>query len=226
MLTSRSYSRIIAGTMTWGSWGKALSTKGMQTLMHHCIAQGISTFDHADIYGGYTNEADFGKAWAGANIARDQIQLISKCGIQFKCEARPHDIGHYQYDTAYIVAQVEQSLKNLRTDYLDMLLLHRPSPLMQPDEIAEAITRLRKAGKIIDFGVSNFTPTQTALIHSRFPVQGNQVECSLTQVATLYDGTLDDCIQHQRMAMAWSPLGNFFTNKTCLRSTRKMKIYL
>jgi len=208
-----SYSKIIAGTMTWGSWGKALSTPQMSALINYCLELGISTFDHADIYGGYTNEVEFGKALKESGIARDQIQLISKCGIQLVVDNRENKINHYQYDKDYIVWSVEQSLKHLQTDYLDLLLLHRPSPLMHPEQVADAINQLRKDDKIRDFGVSNFTPAQVALIESETEVQANQIECSLTQHKAFYNGILDDGIINNRMMMAWSPLGSYFRKK-------------
>ena len=210
MIKSNKYSRIIAGTMTWGSWGKNLTKPKSIDLMNHCLANRITTFDHADIYGGYTNEVHFGNAFAESGIPRENIQLITKCGIQFVCDARENKIGHYQYDKKYIIASVEQSLQNLKTDYIDFLLLHRPSPLMEPLEITDAIQKLQEEGKIRDFGVSNFSPSQIQMIESEIPVLGNQIEFSLTQDSTMYDGTLDDCITNKRMAMSWSPLGNYF----------------
>ena len=213
MTKSNKYSKIIAGTMTWGSWGKNLTKLQSIDLMNHCLSIGVTTFDHADIYGGYTNETSFGNAFAESGIPRENIQLITKCGIQFVCDARDNRIGHYQYDKKYIVASVEQSLLKLKTDYIDFLLLHRPSPLMEPVEIAEAIHKLQNEGKIRDFGVSNFSPSQIQMIESKIPVQGNQIEFSLTQNSTMYDGTLDDCITNKRMAMSWSPLGNYFKEK-------------
>ncbi|MGB5818645.1 MAG: aldo/keto reductase [Saonia sp.] len=216
-----SYSRIIAGTMTWGSWGKQLPKKEMITLMHHCIDSDITTFDHADIYGGYTTEAAFGKAFAESNISRESIQLITKCGIQFNAEARKNVVKHYNYSKDYIVWSAEQSLKNLGTDYLDLFLVHRPSPLMHPHEIAEAIAQLQKEGKIKEFGVSNFTSSQIAMLETAIAVRANQVEFSLTADGALYDGTLDDCIAHKRMAMAWSPLGSYFREKNKKRKRIK-----
>jgi len=204
------YSDIIAGTMTWGSWGKQFSKTEIIDLMEHCLEIGITTFDHADIYGDYTNEADFGKAFSESDISRESVQLISKCGIQFDAKGRENRIKHYEYSKAYIVWSVERSLKNLHTEYLDMLLLHRPSPLMHPEEIVEAILKLQKEGKIKDFGVSNFTPSQISLLESVIPVSSNQVEFSLTQNEVMYNGTLDDCIANKRMAMSWSPLGTYF----------------
>ncbi|RKN83018.1 aldo/keto reductase [Ulvibacterium marinum] len=203
-------SRIIAGAMTWGQWGKQLSKNEIADLIHHCLEVGITTFDHADIYGGYTNETDFGQGFAQSGITRNKIQLITKCGIQYVCDARKNRIKHYDYSSDYIVWSAEQSLKNLRTDYVDLFLLHRPSPLMHPDEIADAIGKLKKEGKIKEFGVSNFTPAQIAMLETGIPVSANQVEFSLTAEGVMYDGTLDDCLANQRMAMSWSPLGSYF----------------
>ena len=210
MTQASNYTPVIAGTMTWGRWGKGFSTAEMDRLMKQCLELGITTFDHADIYGGYTTEADFGAAFSESGIARETIQLISKCGIQYLCEARPMAVKHYQYDAAYIIRSVEQSLQNLRTEYLDLLLLHRPSPLMHPAEVGEAFGRLRDAGKVRSFGVSNFTPSQVALIETAVAVEAHQFECSLSARQALYDGVLDDCMMHGRTAMAWSPLGSYF----------------
>ena len=204
------YSRLIAGTMTWGSWGKQLSKKEMADLMHHCLSNNITTFDHADIYGGYTTEADFGKAFTDSGINRENIQLISKCGIQYLSENRTNKVKHYDYSKEYIIWSVEESLKNLETDYLDLLLLHRPSPLMVAEEIAEAITILKKDGKIRDFGVSNFTPSQMEMIGLRMDIDVNQIEFSLTQHSAMHDGTLDYLKTCGIKPMAWSPLGSVF----------------
>lgn len=203
------YSRIIAGAMTWGSWGKKLAKKEIIDLMLHCVENGLTTFDHADIYGDYGTESDFGKAYAESGIERPSIQLISKCGIQMT-SGRDNRLGHYEYKKEYIIWSVEQSLKKLNTEYLDLLLLHRPSPLMEPYEIAEAINHLLENGKIKQFGVSNFTPSQIGMLEKSIPVLGNQVEFSLSHDAPMYDGTFDDCIANGRMAMAWSPLGNVY----------------
>ncbi len=213
MELTKTFSRIISGCMTWGSWGKKLSTEEMIGLMNHCLEHGLTTFDHADIYGGYTTEDDFGKAFAASNIDRSKIQLISKCGIQLT-SGRENLLKHYEYSKEYIVWSTENSLKKLQAEYLDLLLLHRPSPLMKPDEIAEAATTLLKEGKIKNFGVSNFTPTQIALLEKSIPISCNQVEFSLTHSAPMDDGTFDDCILHHRAAMAWSPLGGVFREKT------------
>lgn len=221
MKNTTKYSRIIAGAMTWGQWGKQLSKKEMADLIIHCLEVGLTTFDHADIYGGYTNETDFGQGLAQSGIAREEIQLITKCGIQYVCEARTNRIKHYDYSSEYIIWSAEQSLRKLQTDYVDLFLLHRPSPLMRPDEIAEAIGKLKKQGKIKEFGVSNFTPMQIALLETRIPVSANQIEFSLTAEGVMYDGTLDDCLIHARTAMSWSPLGNYF--KEANEQTERIK---
>tara|TARA_R110002051_G_scaffold227845_1_gene290106 strand:- start:6403 stop:7278 length:876 start_codon:yes stop_codon:yes gene_type:complete len=210
MGNNTNYSKIIAGTMTWGSWGKQLSTLEMVKLMKQCLDLGITTFDHADIYGDYTTEADFGKAFQESKIDRNDIHLISKCGIQMVSDIRNNKVKHYQYTKEYIISSVEQSLKNLKTDYLDFLLLHRPSSLIEPEVVADAILSLKNAGKIKKFGVSNFTVSQVALIETAIPVSGNQIEFSLTANNVMNDGTLDDCITHKRMTMSWSPLGSYF----------------
>lgn len=204
------FSRIIAGTMTWGIWGKDLNASQMIELMHCCLDNGITTFDHADIYGGYTTEAAFGNAFAQSGIARGQLQLISKCGIQYQAESRDNKIKHYDYSKSYIIWSVEESLKNLRTDYLDLLLLHRPSPLMQADDIAEAVERLKNDGKILDFGVSNFTPVQTDLIQTKIKVNYNQIQFSATHLNAMLDGSLDHMQIHKIRPMAWNPLGTVF----------------
>lgn len=208
------YSRIIAGTMTWGKWGKKHSTKEMIELMNHCLKNNITTFDHADIYGDYTTEEQFGKAFTESSIKRENIQIISKCGIQFDAEERSNKVKHYDYNKDYIIWSVERSLKMLRTEYLDMLLLHRPSPLMNPSEIAAAISKLKKEGKIKQFGVSNFTPSQIKLIEKETKVDANQVEYSLSSNEVMNDGALDDCIINERLAMSWSPLGNYFREES------------
>lgn len=196
--------------MNWGSWGKNLSTIEMATLINVCFENGIHTFDHADIYGGYTTEADFGKAFQNSGIDRDQIQLISKCGIQYPSENRNVPIKHYDYSAEHIIWSVENSLTNLRTDYLDVLLLHRPSPLLHPEEIAKTVGKLKLQGKILDFGVSNFTPSQTNLIMQKTDVSYNQVQFSLTHHGAMTDGSLDHMQLHGITPMAWNPLGTVF----------------
>ncbi len=209
-MNTTAFSNIIAGTMTWGVWGKNCNTKQMIELMNCCLENNITTFDHADIYGDYTTETAFGNAFGESKIDRSKIQLISKCGIRMESEKRKNAIKHYDYSTSYIISSVEQSLLNLQTDYLDLLLLHRPSPLMKTDEVAEAIEKLKQDGKILDFGVSNFTPLQTDLIETKTNINYNQIRFSITRFEAMLDGSLDHMQIHNIRPMCWSPLGSVF----------------
>ena len=208
-------SPIIAGTMNWGIWDKNLSTTEMSHLINICIENKITTFDHADIYGGYTTEAQFGKAFNESKISREKLQFISKCGIQYTSENRPNNsIKHYEYSKDYIIWSAENSLKNLQTDYLDVFLLHRPSPLMQADEIAEAVSKLKADGKILSFGVSNFTSSQTELLRQKTEISFNQVQFSATHHEAMLDGSFDYMQIHNIKPMAWNPLGTVFRENT------------
>jgi len=206
-------SRLISGTMTWGEWGKKLSVSEQTALIESIFEQGITTFDHADIYGHYTSEALFGKAFKDSQIKRDQVQWISKCGIQLPCKKRPLKVQHYNFSKAHIEESVHQSLQYLQTDYLDVLLLHRPSPLIKANEIAEAVKPLVEAGKILSFGVSNFNPSQMRLLQEEFTLAWNQIECSLSHPDPLFDGTLDFMQVNKIGAMAWGSLGAYFKTK-------------
>ena len=214
-------SPIIAGTMNWGIWDKNLTPQEMENMIQVCLENKITTFDHADIYGSYTTEADFGKALAAGKIPREKMQLISKCGIQHISEQRSNKIKHYDYSKAYIIWSVENSLKNLQTDYLDVLLLHRPSPLMQADEIAAAVAKLKEEGKILDFGVSNFTASQTELLRQKTEINYNQIQFSATQYEPMLDGSFDYMQLHQIRPMSWNPLGTVFREDN--GQTRRLK---
>jgi predicted oxidoreductase len=198
-------SRIVTGVWRWGS----LSPQDVLRLIESSLEQDISTFDHADIYGGYTIEEIFGKALHYQPSLRQKMQLVSKCGIKLISPHRPnHSIKSYDASPSHIRFSVENSLKMLKTDYLDLLLIHRPSPLMDADDIAEIFSQLRKEGKVKHFGVSNFTSSQFELLNSRFSLVTNQIEISIYHLAPFLDGTLEHC-QHLKISpMAWSPLGS------------------
>ena len=198
--------------MRWGIWGANHSEKEVAILIEACLAEGLTTFDHADIYGDYTTEKLFGEALKKTNIDRSTIQLISKCGIEMPCQNRDFTIKSYNYSKEHILKSVDKSLENLDTDYLDVLLLHRPSPLMDPGEIAKTFTVLKENGKVLEFGVSNFSPSQFDLLHSVFPLITNQVEISLNKTEALYDGTLDQMQKNKIQPMAYSVLGDYFSN--------------
>lgn len=207
-------SRIIPGFMRLREW--ELTSAELLDWIKACMDMGLTTFDHADIYGGYTCEAIFGAALELEPALRDKMQIVTKCGIQLLAEKRPDTyIKHYNTTRAHIVWSAEESLKMLRTDYIDLLLVHRPDPLMDADDIAAAFNDLREAGKVRHFGVSNFTPRQFDLVQSRldFPLVTNQVEISVLHMDTLHDGTLDYLQQHRVAPMAWSAFagGRIFT---------------
>ena len=211
---SSGFSRVIQGCMNWGKWGNSLSTSEMEKLIHFNLENGISSFDHADIYGDYTTESDFGKAFKNSTVKREDIQLISKCGIQYVGKSRPNNtVKHYQYDSNYIIYSAEKSIKDLNAEYLDLFLLHRPSPLMHPDEIREGIEKLLNDGKIKSFGVSNFSNGQTDLISTSSKVSANQIQFSLSHNTPLFDSTLDYMMINNIIPMSWSPLGSFFKNQ-------------
>ena len=204
-------SSLVIGTMTWGLWGNALNTNEMINRIEGAIELGLNRFDHADIYGDYTTESEFGVALKQSNVARQNIELITKCGIQMT-KGRPNRVKHYQYDSQYIIESAERSLKNLGTDYLDLFLLHRPSPLIDTEEVGFAVATLLDQGKIKSFGLSNFLPHQVDSIMRFAPVEANQVQCSITHTDAMYDGTLDQAKQLNVEPMAWSPLGSLFKN--------------
>lgn len=203
-----SFSRLIAGTMHWGVWGKNMNTKKRIKLIESAHDIGITTFDHADIYGNYTTEKDFGTAFSQSSLSRADCQFISKCGIAKVCENTTYKTKHYRYSASHIIESVNNSLRNLKTEYLDLLLLHRPSPLMRADEVASAVHTLMDTGKILSFGVSNFTSPQIDLLKKHLPVTVNQIEISLTHHDSMFDGQLDYCQTNNILPMSWSPLGN------------------
>jgi len=202
------FSKMVLGAWKWGQDDKNLTDKQIEKLVNEAIDIGVTTFDHADIYGHFENEALMGKLLAHAPHLREKMELVSKTGIRMVSHNRPeHKVPSYDTSSQYIVQQAEQSLQNLHTDYLDLLLIHRPDPLMHPDELAEAFQQLHSSGKVRYFGVSNFTPSQFQMLHARFPLVTNQVQVSLLHTECLFDGTLDQALALGFHPMAWSPLG-------------------
>ena len=201
--------------LVWGAWRAHASPETdtpqkLARLIDGCLELGITTFDHADIYGGFQAEAAFGAALREWRGDRSRIEIVSKCGIAPVSPARPaHRIKHYNTGAAHIRDAVEGSLRALGTDHLDLLLIHRPDPFMDADETAAALTRLVDEGKVRHLGVSNYTPGQVELLQSRLalPLVTNQIEFSLTRTAPLFDGTLDQAQRLRACPMAWSPLG-------------------
>lgn len=210
------FSRFVYGWWRLTEWG--MSTADIQARIEQCLALGVTTQDHADIYGDYGCEALFGEALGQAPHLRDKIEIVSKCGIKLLSDNRPqHQVKSYDTTFAHIVNSAERSLVNLQTDYLDVLLIHRPDPLMKADEVARAFESLRDSGKVRHFGVSNFTPWQFDLIQSRldFPLVTNQLEVSVLHLEPFLDGSLDQCQQDNTAPMAWSSLagGRLFSHE-------------
>lgn len=227
MPSSLSFSPIVAGCMKWGQWGSRFSTKQYTEMITACMNSGITSFDHADIYGDYSTEAEFGEALKEQSSLRQQLQLITKCGIKMPVSSRPSSrIKSYDTSKAYIMECAERSLRNLQTDYIDALLIHRPDPLMDPADIAEAFTLLKQQGKVLHFGVSNFTPSQVSMLHRVFPVEINQLEISLLNMEPFHNGQLDQCIEKKIVPMAWGPLGSgaLFSDTPDERSLRIKKV--
>ena len=208
------FSRLALGFWRLAGWD--LSDTQLLDLIRASLDLGITTFDHADIYGDHTCQELFGRALALEPSLREKMQLVTKCGIMLASPNRPqHSLKHYDTSRANIVSSVDESLRFLRTDYVNLLLIHRPDLLMDPDEVAEAFTELRQSGKVLHFGVSNFTPSQFDLLASRldFPLVTNQIEVSVLFLDLLHDGTVDQCLQRGIAPMIWSPLagGRIFT---------------
>lgn len=198
-------SPLVAGAWRLSEWGFSLDQR--LAWIEGNIARGLTSFDHADIYGGYQVEGLFGQALAASPGLRDRLQLVTKCGIKLTGPARPtHETHCYDTSAAHITASVEMSLRALHTDRIDLLLIHRPDALMDADEVATTFERLRRDGKVLHFGASNFTVQQFELLHSRIPLVTNQVECSPLQMAPIHDGTFDQAQRLRARPMIWSPL--------------------
>ncbi|MRW94763.1 oxidoreductase [Duganella sp. FT80W] len=206
-------SRIVAGMWRMNEWN--LTPQQRVSWIEQALAMGVTSFDHADIYGGYGVEATFGEALALQPSLRDKMQIVSKCGIKLISSARPeHSIQHYDTSASHIIASAENSLKQLGTDHLDLLLIHRPDPLMNFDEIAGAFERLRADGKVKHFGVSNFSRHQFESLNRRIALATNQVEFSPLYVAPMFDETFDGLQDLNVAPMIWSPLagGRLFSS--------------
>lgn len=200
-------SRIIHGHWRLMDW--KLSVKEFTNLTQKTIDMGITTFDHADIYGDYACEAAFGKVLNREPSVRNQIQIISKCGIKLLSGKYPErKIKSYDYSYEHIVKSVENSLRNLHTDYIDLLLLHRPSPLFNPKEVSRAFDALKSSGKVLHFGVSNFSPLQFEMLktHLNVDIVTNQIEISPYCPDAFENGNIDFCLKEEIKPIAWSPL--------------------
>ena len=215
-------SRIALGFWRLMDWKMSLDDLGR--FVNEAIDLGVTTFDHADIYGNYTCEAEFGKLLKTNPSIRQQIQLVSKCGIKLVSFKYPQiSINHYNTSYKHIIESAEQSLVNLHTDYLDLLLIHRPDSLMDPAEIAGAFETLEKSGKVRNFGVSNFNPLQYAGLNKYFngKLVTNQIEYSPYNLEHFDNGNMDYFMTEQIHPMGWSPLaGGLLVNPQDDKSNR------
>ena len=200
--------KLVAGTMRWGSWGAKMSTAQYIDAISKWLDNGVNEFDLANLYGDYTCEREFGAALNRLSINRTELKLISKMGIENPSSVRQSTVKHYNYSNNHIVECVEQSLRDLRTDYLDLLLLHRPSPLMEGEQIAEAISNLLKDGKIKSFGVSNFLPSQVEWLSKYVAVDHNQISFSLSDFQAMENGNLESFAAKSLAISAYSPILN------------------
>lgn len=202
-------SRIVYGLWRVGDDADT-SAAHVQAKIEACLAQGITSFDLADIYGGYTAEAIFGAALKAAPGLRERMEIVTKCGIVAPvgrhAAAR---VKHYDTTAGHIRASVEASLRDLNTDRIDLLLIHRPDPLMDPVETGEALDALVASGKVAAVGVSNFRPWDVTLLQSAMETRlaTNQIELSLLHTAPFVDGDLAFLQERGLAPMAWSPLG-------------------
>lgn len=204
-----------------------LDENSLDRLLKTSLESGIDTFDHADIYGDYSCEEKFGQ-WLKANPSyRSEIKLISKCGIKLLSEKHPeHKVKHYDTSADHIIRSVKASLKKLRADHLDLYLIHRPDPLMQPDEVARAFDDLHSRGLVKHFGVSNFTPPQFELLQAEFGQKliTNQIEVSLARPEAMFDGTIDFLMKNKINPIAWSPMGGVGQVKSLVENVEVREI--
>ena len=204
-----SFSRLV-----YGMWRLAddsdTSVKHVDAKINAALDQGITTFDQADIYGGYTAEAVMGAAMKANPSLRQRMEIVSKCDIVI--DAGRHSgarVKHYDTTAAHINASVDASLSEMGIDEIDVLLVHRPDPFMDHHETGAALDALVDAGKVRAVGVSNFRPWDWNLLQSamRHPLVTNQIELSLKHIAPFTNGDLAFHQQHGHVVMAWSPLG-------------------
>jgi predicted oxidoreductase len=175
-----------------------------------CLAQGITTFDHADIYGDYRCEALFGEAIKARPSLKSQIEIVTKTDIMLLSSQWPSTrVKHYDTSAAHVTASVERSLSRIGVDVIDLLLIHRPDPLMDAQELGACLDGLIDSGKLRGVGVSNFMPWDVDLLQScmKHKLQTNQLELSLLHTAPFINGQLSHAQQHRMPVMAWSPLG-------------------
>ena len=195
-----------------GSWDRTkvdaeVIRRGI-AILEAAVDAGYTFFDHADIYGDTACESIFGAALRQHPDWRDRLVVATKCGICFEDEPDPGDPHRYDFSREHILRSVDGSLERLGVERIDLLMLHRPDFLADPDEIASAFDDLKQSGKVREFGVSNFRPSLVSALESAlpFPLQVNQVEIHPRRLDCFTDGTLDQCLERGITPMAWSPV--------------------
>lgn len=207
LTTDFSISRIVHGHWRLNDW--KLTPQELLHLSKQAVELGITTIDHAAIYGDYSCENKFGEALKLDPSFRDNIEIVTKCGLNLLSEKFPNrTVKHYDFSYEHIVSSAENSLKQLGIEQIDVLMLHRPSPLYNPHEVARAFSDLKNAGKVTHFGVSNFTPQQFATLNSFLADKliTNQLELSPYNLEHFENGNCDFLLQNDIKPMAWSPL--------------------
>lgn len=206
--TLRPFSRLVYGVWRLADGGDA-SPATVAAKIQACLDQGITTFDHADIYGDHRCEALFGDALRSQPGLRQHLQIVTKCDILLLSSQFPQRrVKHYDTTPAHIQASVDRSLQRIGVERLDLLLIHRPDPLMDADATGACLDALVDSGKVAAIGVSNFLPHDWQLLQSRMrhPLVTNQLELSLLARSAWTDGQLAFLQQHRVRPMAWSPL--------------------
>jgi len=195
-----------------GGWDKdkvdaAAIERGIRSL-ESAVEAGYNFIDHADIYGDTTCEMIHGRALDRHPEWRQQLVVATKCGIRWEDEPAPGAPHRYDFSGDYIRKSIDGSLQRLKLERVDLYQLHRPDWLADPEDIAQAMIDIHKAGKVRYFGVSNFRPSLFSAVQSAvpFPLVSNQVEINLLRLACFEDGTLDQCLEKKLVPMAWSPL--------------------
>jgi len=202
-------SRIVYGMWRLGD-DPDTSAAHVQAKVESCLAQGITTLDQADIYGGYMAEEILGAAFRAAPALKSQVEIVTKCDIVV--DAGRHAgarVKHYDTSRAHIESSVDTSLSLMAIDRIDLLLIHRPDPLMRPEETGRTLDDLVQSGKVGAVGVSNFRPWDWKLLQSRMdtPLSTNQIELSLTALDPFTNGDVAFLHEQAKPIMAWSPLG-------------------
>lgn len=216
-------SRLVYGCMRMVGDGSREDAERGKDAVRAAVDAGYTHFDHADIYGKGRCEELFGEVLRDSPGLRERVFITTKCGIRFAGEPEDSDPQRYDFSRGHLTAGVEGSLERLGIEQIDLLLLHRPDFLFDPEEVARTFEELQRSGAVSHFGVSNFSPSQVELLQSATDeaLLVNQVEINIHNVSTLSDGTLDQCMRLGVTPQAWAPiagvvhpaLGNTFSEE-------------